>query len=358
MKKGILAVLFLALSTLPCAAPLQAQVDDASRVLDQNKSGVLYLVALGKNKEEVSRGTAFVVGENLIIANYHVVAQAYKVDAFSSENKRIKVEGILGVNKAANLVLLMAKGKFQGLIIGNFDLVTPDMKLFALGANEAGEINIASGTTRNVFQITPELRASDLVVSLPLTFSGAPVIDISGQVVGVLTVLDRGLKFILPVNLFRSLSRLSKPVGFESWTHENFFETQEGSLMAGRIAAATGDTGNAQRFLEKIIRANPNNQEVQALLARVYNDQRDYTAAVTAYKRLLELDPNRAEAHFDLGSIYLKTQKLEEALAAFQKAQELSLNKPDIYYQLGMVYEAKKDWSRAEIGRASCRERV
>jgi tetratricopeptide (TPR) repeat protein len=345
--KRFTAGIILALALLPSGALLQAQVDDASRIMEQNKSGVLYLVALGKNKEEVGRGTGFAVGEDLIIANYHMIAQAYRVEAYNAENKKIKVEGILGVNKAANLVLLQARGKFQSLIIGNFDITAPNMKLFAIGANEAGEINIVSGTVKGVLQATPEIRVADLQISLPLTFSGAPVIDVSGQALGYLTVLDRGLKFILPVNLFRSLSRLSKPVDFESWTHENYFDTQEGSLIAGRIAAAISDTGNAQKFLEKVLRASPTNVEAQAMLAKVYGDQRDYTAATTAYRRLLEIDPERAEAHFELGIIYLKTQKLDEALASFQKSQDLGFNKPDLFLQLGMTYEAKRDWVRA-----------
>lgn len=324
-----------------------AQVDDASRIMDQNKPGVLYLVSLGKDKEEVGRGTGFALGENLIIANYHVVSQAFRVEAYTSDNKKIKVDGIVGVSKGSNIVLLQVRGKFQNLIAGNFDIVTPDMKLFVIGANEAGEITIVNGTARSVVQVTPEMRVADLAMSLPLTFSGAPVIDVSGQVVGILTVLDRGLKFVMPVNIFRNLSRLSKPVDFEAWTRENFFDTQEGSLIAGRIAAAINDTGNAQRLLEKVVRAAPNNAEAQTLLAKVYGEQRDFSSAVTAYKKLLELEPNKAEAHFELGVIYLKTQRFDEALSSFQRAQELNMAKPDILFQLGMTYEAKKDWTRA-----------
>ncbi|MBM3298073.1 MAG: tetratricopeptide repeat protein, partial [Candidatus Aminicenantes bacterium] len=280
-----------------------AQVDDASRIMDQNKAGVLYLVSLGKDKEEVGRGTGFALGENLIIANYHVVSQAFRVEAYTSDNKKIKVDGIVGVSKGSNIVLLQVRSKFQNLIAGNFDIVTPDMKLFVIGANEAGEITIVNGTARSVVQVTPEMRVADLAMSLPLTFSGAPVIDVSGQVVGILTVLDRGLKFVMPVNIFRNLSRLSKPVDFEAWTRENFFDTQEGSLIAGRIAAAINDTGNAQRLLERVVRAAPNNTEAQTLLAKVYGEQRDYSSAVNAYLKLLELDPNKAEAHFELGVI-------------------------------------------------------
>ncbi|MBN2198849.1 MAG: tetratricopeptide repeat protein [Candidatus Aminicenantes bacterium] len=347
MKKGIVGGILLVFILFPTAVPLQSQVDDATRIMEQNKTGVVYLVSLGRNKEEVSRGTGFVVGENLIITNYHIISQAHKVEGFTYDNKKVRVDGILGVNKSANLALLLARGRFQNLIIGNFDLVAPDTRLHAVGANEAGEISIVSGSVRSVFPVTPEMKAADLTQSVPLTFSGAPVIDVSGQVVGCLTVLDRGLKFVLPVNLFRSLSRLNDPVDFKNWTQENFFDTLEGSLIAGRIAASINDTGNAQRYLEKVVRATPNNAEAQGLLARVYSEQRDYSSAVNAYKKLIGLEPNRGEAHFELGTIYLKTQSLDEALAEFQKAQELGLVKPEIFYQLGLVYENKKDWQQA-----------
>jgi S1-C subfamily serine protease len=124
MKRGsmgrgfFIAALFLASAVLP------AQVDDASRILEQNRSGVLYLLALGSNKEEVSRGTGFAVSEDTLVTDYHVVSRAMSMEAYTFDNKKIKVEGILGVNKAANLAMLKVRGKHQGLIIGNFDIIT------------------------------------------------------------------------------------------------------------------------------------------------------------------------------------------------------------------------------------------
>ncbi len=326
---------------------LSAQVDDASRILEQNKQGVMYLVGLGANKEEVSRGTGFAVSEDTLVTNYHVVARAMNMEAYTFDNKKVKVDGILGVNKAANLAMIRVKGKPKSLIIGNFDFIAPDTKLFTIGANEAGAINVVSAQARQILQATPEMKVADFQTSLPLTFSGAPVIDISGQVVGILTVLDQGLKFIIPVNIFRFMTRLANPVEFKSWTHEDFFNTQEGSFLAGRIGAAIGDTGNAQKYLQQVLKTSPNNVEAQALLAKVYGDQRDYASATAAYQKLIELDPNRASAYFEQGIILSKTQKFDEALASFNRARELSFNNPEIFFQMGSVYEAKKDFARA-----------
>ena len=347
MKRGsmgrgyFIAALFLASALLP------AQVDDASRILEQNKSGVLYLLGLGSNKEEVSRGTGFAVSEDTLVTDYHVVAKAMSMEAYTFDNKKIKVVGILGVNKAANLAMLKVKGKHQGLIIGNFDIIAEGTRLFAIGANEAGEINIAVAQVRQILQPTPDLKVANFETSLPLTFSGAPVIDTSGQVVGVLTVLDRGLKFIVPVNIFRFMTRLAVPVELKSWTHEDFFSTLEGSIQAGRIGTAIGDTGNAQKFLEQVLKLSPTNVEAHALLAKVYADQRDYAAATTAYKKLIELDPNRGSAYFEQGVILARTQKYDEALASLNRARELDFNSPEVFFQTGGVYEGKKDYARA-----------
>jgi tetratricopeptide (TPR) repeat protein len=342
MGRGFLIIaLFLTSTVLP------AQVDDASRILEQNKAGVLYLLGLGNNKEEVSRGTGFAVSEDTLVTDYHVVARATSMEAYTADNKRIRVEGILGVNKAANLAMIKVRGRHQSLIIGNFDIVAPGMRLFAIGANEAGEINIAAAQARQILQPTPELKVADFETSLPLTFSGAPVVDISGQVVGVLTVLDRGLKFIVPVNIFRFMTRLAAPVALKSWTHEDFYTTLEGSIQAGRIGAAIGDTGNAQRFLEQVLKLSPGNVEAQALLAKVYTDQRDYVAATAAYKRLIELDPNRGSAYFEQGVVLARTQKYDEALDSLNRARELDFNSPEVFFQMGIVYEAKKDFVNA-----------
>ncbi len=347
MKRGkmgrgcMIAALFLACAMLP------AQVDDASRILEQNKSGVLYLVGLGGNKEEISRGTGFAVSEDTLVTDYHVVARVMSMDAYTADNKKFKIEGILGVNKAANLAMLKIKGKQQSLIIGNFDIIAQGTRLFAIGANEAGELTVATAQVRQILQPTPELKVANFETSLPLTFSGAPVLDISGQVVGVLTVLDRGMKFIIPVNIFRFMSRLATPVEFKNWTHEDFFNSLEGSIQAGRIGTAIGDTGNAQRFLEQVLRLAPTNVEAHALLAKVYADQRDYSSALSAYRKLIELDPNRNSAYFELGVVLARTQKYDEALASLNRARELNFNSPEVFFQTGMIHEAKKDFAQA-----------
>lgn len=340
---GILsAVLFFIMAAL-----LMAQTEDAARIFDQKKEGVFFVVVYGANKDVVTKGAGFGIGEEMVLTSYHLVSRADSIEVINHKGKKSKAEGIISVDRNMDVAILKIKGKTETLLLGNSDELEAGNRIFGLGANESGDIIISEGTVRNIINLSPSQRVIDMSLSIPDTFCGAPLLNLDGQVMAITVVLEKGAKVGAPVNAWKALSRQGKATDFKNWKQENYWETFEGAYLAGRILALTGDSYAAQNYLEKVVRLNPSLIDAHALLASVYTEQRNYSSAIDSLKKVIELDAGRPDAHFSLGSIYMKTQRWNEAVSSFEKASSLDPSNKEAFFFMGSSYEEIRDFAKA-----------
>ena len=324
-----------------------SQTEEANNILGQAGGGVLTIIGYGADKAEIIKGSALALAEDVVVTAYHVIAQAFDVEAVNFKGKKIKIEGILGVDKARDIALLKLKGKARALPIGTIDNLAAGARIFALGSNESGQIVISEGTLRRAVDLDAEVKILEISLSVPDEFRGGPVLDVNGQLVGMLLVLERSLKFGLPIGALVSVPRTGKVVEFKSWTRENYFETVEGNVFAGRAAAALDEQMTARLYLEKAVKLNPSYIDGYVKLADIYANQRDYTAAAAAYKKVTELDASRAAAFFGMGSVLMRQTKFKEAVEALEKAVALNVADKEVQFDLGTAYEELQEFDKA-----------
>ncbi len=345
-KTLVLAALLLLGSTLAFS-----QTEDASKILAQASGGVLALVIYGADKAEIanSKGSALAITEDVAATAYHVVSRAFDIEALTAKGKKIKVEGIIAIDKAHDIALLKLKSKVTPLSLttSNPETLPAGTRVFALGTNESGQITVSEGTLRRFLDIGPRLKVMDMSLAVADPYSGGPIIDVGGQVIGMMLVLDTGVKVGLPVPVLQAVGRAGKIVDFKSFTREDYLTTAEGATFVGQVAAALEETSAARKYLEKAVNLNPSFLDGFSLLAHVYDAQRDYPAAADAYRRVTELDGTRADAFYGLGSVLMRMTKYADAAAAFEKAISLNINNKEIYFELGGVYEALQNWAKA-----------
>ena len=324
-----------------------SQTEEANRILGQAGGGVLTIIGYGADKAEIIKGSALALAEDVVVTAYHVIAQAFDVEAVNFKGKKVKIEGVLGVDKARDIALLKLKGKAQALPIGTIDNLAEGARIFALGSNESGQIVISEGTLRRVVDIGAEGKVLELSLSVPEQFRGGPVLDVNGQLVGMLLILERSLKVGLPIGALVSVPRTGKVVEFKSWTQESYFETVEGNVFAGRAASALDDQMTARLYLEKAVKLNPSYLDGYVKLADIYAKQRDYTAAAAAYKKVTELDASRADAFYGMGSVLTRQMKFKEAAEALEKAVVLNVANKEVQFDLGTAYEELQEFDKA-----------
>jgi len=347
MKRFRNVCLFL-IGSLALISPLAvAQTEEANAVLGQAGPGVVALVSYGADKAEILKGSGFALGEDVIVTAYHVVSRAFDVEGLNVKGKKVKLEGLIGVDKAHDIALLKLKGKLPALRVGSADSLAEGARLFALGSNEQGDVVIAEGTFRRMVDLGPAGKIMEVGVAVPDQYSGGPLIDVNGQLVGMLVVGDRSLKFGLPIASLVSVPRSGAVTAFKSQTQENYFDTVEGNNFAGLAAIGLDEQMTARLHLEKSVKLNPSDVAAVMLLADIYAKQRDYAAAVAAYRNATQLDPNRAGAFYGLGSILLKQTQYKDAAAALEKAAALGYAGKEIQMDLGTAYEAVPDFAKA-----------
>ena len=327
---------------------LFSQTDEALRILGENNQGVVSLTAYSKDKIELGRGSGFaVIEKDLLITCYHLVSSAYEVKGKNYKGKKVTVEGIVAVDKPLDLAVLKIKGKVTPLLIGNSDTLGMGNRIFALGGNISDEITVSEGTLLNFVEYTPNKRMLKASLTVREGFSGGPLLNIEGQVVGVNVDLGKGLQFSIPINKAKPLIKKRKPVKFKNWNHEDYLETLEGAFLAGSLFAVLDEPGKAVGYLNKVIKLSPDNIEAYKHLATANTKLRNYELAINSFKKIIQLDPNDSSAYFGLGLVYQKLNRHPDALPYLEKALELDPDNTEGYYQLGTAYESNREFEKA-----------
>lgn len=323
-----------------------AQTQESTQLFEKNKDGVLSLFVYGGNKELIAKGVGFGLAEDVVATSYHLISQAEEVEGVNIKGKKLKLDGIVASDRNLDVALLKVKGKVGVLALGDSDELQPGTRLFALGANESGEITIAEGTVRNVQKLADSQSIIESTISIPDGYNGGPLLDLGGKVVGLTAVMEKS-RVGIPVNAWKSIPKLGKVTAFKDWTKEDYFASFEGAYLAGRISALMDETSSAQKFLERAVKLKPETTEAQAILASVYVKQRNYQAAVTAYQKVVETEPNRASAYLGLGDVYYRMQRWNEAAGALEKGVALDSTNKQAFFQIGGAYEELRDFAKA-----------
>ncbi|MBN2266076.1 MAG: tetratricopeptide repeat protein [Candidatus Aminicenantes bacterium] len=342
-KAGLILIGMMALIT----ARAPAQTEEANNVLGQAGPSVLAIISYGSDKAEILKGSALALGEDIVVTAYHAVSQAYDVEGRNIKGKKVKIEGIIGVDKEHDIALLRPKGKIDALPVGSVESLTEGARIFALGSNESGDVTIVEGTFVKTVELGPQDSIFEVTLAVPDQFRGGPVVDLNGQLVGMLFVGERNLKFGIPIATLVSVTRTGSVMEFKSQTQENYFETVVGNKFAGRAALALDDQLAARTHFERAVKADPSDLQGHLVLAGILSRQRDYSAAVSAYRKVTELDPGNAEAYYGLGTILHKQTQYKEAAAALEKAAASGYAGPTLYFDLGGAYEAVPDFAKA-----------
>jgi TolB-like protein/Flp pilus assembly protein TadD len=91
---------------------------------------------------------------------------------------------------------------------------------------------------------------------------------------------------------------------------------------------------NAIEKLDQLVRDNPADQRIRALLGRLLLNEGLYDRALEIYLKALERDSYNAQIHYELGLVYASLQRPQEARAALEKALEIEPRQPNALMSL------------------------
>lgn len=123
---------------------------------------------------------------------------------------------------------------------------------------------------------------------------------------------------------------------------------QKMSAIKGRRAVEYMKMGNqhredeenklAERFYQKSLENDPNNQEALQRLGTLLYEEGRFEEAIPLYQKLTKIEPWSAEYFQTLGECFFKSEKITEAKSVLQKGLDLDPTNAQIQSDLGVIF--------------------
>ena len=326
---------------------LLSQSEGGGAIFERNKASVIFVMAMDEDKMEIDRGTGFVIGQDLMVTNYHLLSEAKNAEGLDINGKKVKLEGIISFDLASDLAVVKIKSKAPRLVPAGFETVKFGSELYVVGCNEAGQVQSYEGKIINLVEYAPGKLAADTSIQAPDTATGSPVFDENGVAVGILTYLDSSSKFVLPGNLVSPLNTTAKPTKFKSQDPVEYLSSEEGIFLASRLYGAVESASKAVRYLQDYLKLKPDDLESYQMLAQMQTKQRDFNSAVESYQKIQQLAPNDASAYLGLGQVYASMMRWPDAIPPLEQAIQMNPEYTHAYQLIGQAYREQRMFDKA-----------
>ena len=166
-----------------------------------------------RTRESVSYGSGFILKDNYILTNYHVVKDATEV-IVSLSDRREFIADIVGVDALSDLAVLKVDGnKLPKVKVGDSDELKVGDWVVAIGSPFSFDFSVTAGIVsakgrsiqnNNIGNYVPFLQTD---VAINPGNSGGPLFDLDGKVVGINSQIYsrsggyQGLAFAIPGNV-------------------------------------------------------------------------------------------------------------------------------------------------------------
>jgi len=166
-----------------------------------------------QKRESLSYGSGFILKENFILTNFHVVEDATEVIVSLSDRREFTAE-IIGVDPLSDLAVLKVDGKnLPKVDVGNSSSLKVGDWVVAIGSPFSFDFSVTAGIVsakgrsiqnNNIGNYVPFLQTD---VAINPGNSGGPLFDLDGRVVGINSQIYsrsggyQGLAFAIPINV-------------------------------------------------------------------------------------------------------------------------------------------------------------
>ena len=166
-----------------------------------------------QRRESVSFGSGFILKNNYILTNFHVVEDATEVVVSLSDRREFKAE-VVGVDPLSDLAVLEVEGKdLPAVNVGNSDKLNVGDWVIAIGSPFSFDFSVTAGIVsakgrsiqnNNIGNYVPFLQTD---VAINTGNSGGPLFNLDWDVVGINSQIYsrsggyQGLAFAIPINV-------------------------------------------------------------------------------------------------------------------------------------------------------------
>ncbi len=199
-----------------------AKVGPAVVTVVSTTSGQLTPFGLSSD-QQVSGSGVIISDKGYILTNNHVIEGANQVDVVLANGTQLSAK-VIGADQYSDLAVLQAQGKMPAVAtLGNSDALKPGDTAIAIGSplgefNNTVTVGVISATGRSI-DTGQGYSLQDMIqtdAAINHGNSGGPLVDLSGQVIGINTLIVRssgsstdvaeGLGFSIPSNTVQAVA--------------------------------------------------------------------------------------------------------------------------------------------------------
>lgn len=267
-------------------------------------------------------GLGVLLNHTQVLTCYHIVAGASNITFYLSSGGTIEATGIAFADERKDLVVV-------NLASHDMAMTFPTMASAPVRRDEQYRIQLFGQSEAACLLGTEYVGdfGRVLVLRAPAEpgWSGAPVLDSSGQIVGVCSFLVGSDLHAIPVNLPALLRSSSTPMLMTAWSQRAPTEISVERTTSDRAAQliALGHYSEASRLLAPAISTFHNTTVLRIALAQCYVALGDRPAALEALRVGALRDIPDVSYWIAAGQLLSDTGRLQEAQVALQRAAML-----------------------------------
>jgi tetratricopeptide (TPR) repeat protein len=338
--KYLLFLFSLAL-VLPVFSPKTCLADSRS-IFNENKSSVVIIYTYGKDGSQIGQASGFIAGKDgVVVTNYHIISNAARIK-IKFEDSMLEVKGLLYIDRDNDIAMLKTRGiNLPAIKIRDADPGPAGQKIYVVGSPGGEDKIILDGTLSRIKHVTSEKKL--LLITAPVTkgFSGSPVFNENGEVIGIATFfMDEAqpFYFAMPVSQIKSRLLLKKITPLDKARLIASEDTAEYWFNLAAAYESLSFYSDASGAYQNAIRIKPEDAIAHNKLGIVYANLDIYSFAIKEHNEAIRLKPDYQEAYYNLGIAYIKSDKIQEAAEAFEEAIRLKPDDVKSYNNLAVVF--------------------
>lgn len=341
----IRSIVSIVLSAVMFAAAGDARAQDfLPELVKRIKPSSVAIETFDARENTVARGSGFFVAPDRVITNRHVIERSTRAEVHLLDGKKFPVRGILAIDGEGDLALLQVdvpEGTARPLTIVR-TAPQEGESIVVIGNPFGLEGSVSNGIVSAVREIPGYGRIIQITASISPGSSGSPVVNMSGQVIGVATLQaaeGQNLNFAVPseriLQLKISDAQTFATVNAESQRSKR--STAERLYSQGLAQLSRDDFARAVTLFERAVEADPNYAEAWYQSGYCYGVLGRHGDSLRASRQAAKLRPEWAAAQINIGASSYALGQFRDALDAYRQAARLEDDNPETQYAIGLT---------------------